>query len=201
MLKRAIMFLKATTLMIGLGMISSEAFCGGTIDGSVVSDLPKNKEGVVVYLKGVIGGTAAPRTTVVEQHHLVFIPHVTTIPVGSTVVFTNHDKIHHNVFSQSEAKKFNFDFYDTKKTKRVTFDKPGVINLLCNVHPEMSAWIVVTENRFAAVTGKEGDFVISDVPAGTYEMVAWSEHLKPQGVKTVTVENGRTVKVAVKLGD
>ncbi|NTW52351.1 MAG: hypothetical protein HGB22_07170 [Chlorobiaceae bacterium] len=136
-----------------------------------------------------------------EQHHMTFIPRVTVIPVGSTVEFTNHDKMYHNVFSVSEAKKFNLDTYDSGKPKHVTFDKPGVVALLCNVHPEMAAWIVVTDNKYASVSDKLGNFTISDVPAGTYEIGVWTERLKLQAVTKVIVANSKTSKIDVKLGD
>jgi plastocyanin len=200
MLKMSTAFFKSALLMTGFALMASEAFCNGTVTGSIVTDLDKNKEDAVVYLKGV-KGAVVPQKVTIEQHHLTFIPKVTTIPAGSTVEFTNHDKIYHNVFSVSEAKKFNLDTYDPGKPKQVTFDKPGVVSLLCNVHPEMSAWVVVTDNSYAAVSDKAGNFIITDVPAGTYEITSWSEKLKPQGVTTVTVSDGNTARVDIKLGD
>jgi plastocyanin len=200
MSKKTSMFLKAAFLAGGFGLLATEAFCGGTISGSIHTDIAKNKEDVVVYLKGAFG-PAAPRTVVVEQHHMTFIPRVTAIPVGSTVVFTNHDKIHHNVFSVSEAKKFNIDSYDPGLPKRVTFEKSGTVNLLCNVHPEMSAWVVITDNKYAAVSDKDGEFSIHNVPAGTYVIKAWSERLKPEGLTKVTVSDGKTSHVDITLGD
>ena len=87
---------------------------------------------------------------------------------------------------------------DPGSSKPVTFEKPGVINLLCNVHSEMSGWVVVTENQYAAVSEHDGKFTISNVPAGTYKITAWSEKLKAtEG--TVTVADGKTATVTVKL--
>jgi plastocyanin len=200
MMKRTIMFVKSALLMSGFALMAAEAFCNGSVTGTIVSDIEKNKEDAVVYLKGV-NGAVVPQKVTIEQHHLTFIPKVTTIPAGSTVEFTNHDKIYHNVFSVSESKKFNLDTYDHGKPKHVTFDKPGVVSLLCNVHPEMSAWVVVTENKYAAVTDKAGNFIIADVPAGTYEISAWSEKLKPQGITMVTISDGNTAHADIKLGD
>jgi plastocyanin len=194
------MFIKSALLVSGFALVASEAFCNGSVTGNIVTDIERNKENAVVYLKGV-NGPVVPQKATVEQHHLTFIPKVTVIPVGSTVVFTNHDKIYHNVFSVSEAKKFSLDTYDPGKAKQVTFDKPGAVSLLCNVHPEMSAWVVVTENKFAAVTDKAGNFAIADVPAGTYEISAWSEKLKPQSLTIVTVLDGKAAHAEIKLGD
>lgn len=132
---------------------------------------------------------------------MTFIPKVTTIPVGSSVVFTNHDKLYHNVFSESETKKFNLDTYEHGKQKKVTFDKVGTVSVLCKVHPEMAAWIVITDNQYAAVSDKEGSFTIPNVPAGNYEVAVWSEKAKPQSALRVTVEDGKTARLDVRLGD
>ncbi|HWR01954.1 MAG TPA: carboxypeptidase regulatory-like domain-containing protein [Chlorobaculum sp.] len=200
MLKRTTIFFKSALLITGFALMASNAFCNGSITGTIASDIEKNKENTVVYLKGV-KGTVVPQHATVEQHHLTFIPKVTTIPVGSTVEFTNHDKIYHNVFSVSETKKFNVDTYDGGKGAFVTFDKPGAVALLCRVHPEMSAWIVVTDNKYADVTDKVGNFTIADVPPGTYEICVWAEKAKAQGVTMVTVANGKTSHIDIKLGD
>ena len=177
-----------------------KAFCNGTVTGQVVTDLEKNKEYVVVYLKGV-KGSPVTRKVIIEQHHMTFIPKVTTIPVGSTVEFTNRDKIYHNVFSKSEAKTFNIGTYAAGKPKDVVFDKPGVVDILCNVHPEMAAFVVVTENNAAAVSDKSGAFTITNVPAGTYEVGTWHGKLKQDGAVTVTVADGAVSHIDVKLGD
>ena len=200
MLKFMSTFTKSIVLLAGFGLVASEAFCGGTLTGAIVTDLQKNKEHVVVYLKGAVGPVTTRKATV-EQHHLMFIPKVTTVPVGSTVVFTNHDKIYHNVFSRSEAKSFNLNTYDPGKPKHVVFDKPGAVNLLCNVHPEMSAWVVVTDNKYSAITGKDGLFTINDIPAGTYQIGVWSEKSRQLEETTVTVIDGKTSNVDIKLGD
>jgi plastocyanin len=178
----------------------SNAFCNGTVTGQVVTDLDKNKEDAVVYLKGV-KASPVPRKVLIEQHHMTFIPKVTTIPVGSTVEFTNHDKIYHNVFSKSAAKTFNIGTYAAGKPKDVVFDKPGVVDILCNVHPEMAAFVVVTENNAATVSDKSGAFTITDVPAGTYEVGVWHGKLKQEGSVTVTVADGAVSRINVKLGN
>ena len=200
MLKRTTTFFKSALLITGFALMASKAFCNGSITGTIISDIAKNKEDAVVYLKGATG-PVVPQKVTVEQHHLTFIPKVTTIPVGSSVEFTNHDKIYHNVFSVSETKKFNVDTPASGKTASVTFDKPGVVALLCRVHPEMTAWIVVTDNKYADVTDKVGNFTITDVPPGTYEIGVWAEKAKAQGVTTVTVTDGNAAHIDIKLGD
>jgi len=197
MMKSTSKFLKSALLMTSFGFIASNAFCGGTITGTVDASIPKYKTDAVVYLVGV-KGPVVPHNAGVDQKSLVFVPHVTAVPVGSTVDFKNNDKVNHNIFSGSAAKKFNLGTYNPGMSKPVTFDKPGAINLLCNVHSEMSGWVVVTENQYAAVSEHDGKFTINNVPAGTYKITAWSEKLKAQE-GTVTVVDGKTANVTVKL--
>jgi len=191
-------FMKTALFMTTFGFISANAFCAGTVTGKVDASIPKYAGDAVVYLVGV-KGAVVPGHAVVDQKSLVFVPHVTTVPVGSTVDFKNNDKVNHNIFSASPAKKFNLGTYNPGMSKPVTFDKAGVVNLLCNVHSEMSGWVIVTENQYAAVTDHDGHFTIKNVPAGTYEITGWSEKLKPQGKTTVTVTDGGTATVDLKM--
>ena len=197
MLKCKTKFLKTALFMTSFGFIASNAFCAGTITGTVDASIAKYKGDAVVYLKDV-KGPVTPKHVSVDQKSLVFVPHVTAVPVGSTVDFKNNDKVNHNIFSASAAKKFNLGTYNPGMSKPVTFDKPGVINLLCNVHSEMSGFVVVTENQYAAVSEHDGKFTIENVPAGTYKITAWSEKLKALET-TVTVADGKTATVAIKL--
>ncbi len=200
MFKKTSMFIRAALLLAGFGFMTSEAYCLGTISGSVISDLQRNKGDVVVYLKGEVG-PVHHKTEVLEQHHLTFIPKVMAIPVGSNVMFTNHDKIDSDVFSVSEDNKFNLESTKPGTQGKITFNKPGAVNVLSKMHPEMSAWIVVTDNQYASVSNRTGSFTIPNVPAGTYQLAFWSEKLKSQGSTTVKVEDGKIAKVSLKLED
>ncbi len=191
--------MKSALLMTCFGFITSTAFCGGTVTGAVDATLVKYKKDTVVYLKGV-KGAVTPQKAVMDQKNLVFIPHVLAVPVGSTVEFINSDKVNHNVFSGDAAKKFNLGTYNPGMSKSITFDKPGEVNLLCNVHSEMSGYVIVTENSYFSVTGADGKFTIKNVPAGTYEISAWNEKLKPEGKTMVTVAEGQVASVALKMG-
>ncbi|NTU58690.1 MAG: methylamine utilization protein [Chlorobiaceae bacterium] len=190
-------FLKTALMVAGLGFVSTNAFAG-TVTGTVDASNPKFKKDAVVYLKGV-KGPLAPKKAVVDQKNLVFIPHVLAVPTGSTVDFKNSDKVNHNIFSADVCKKFNLGTYNPGMSKAVVFDKPCIVNLLCNVHSEMSGYVVVVDSNYSAVTGADGKFTISNVPAGTYEITAWSEKLKPVGTTTVTVADAGTATAAIKL--
>ena len=94
----------------------------------------------------------------------------------------------------SEAKAFDLGIYKNKQVKRVTFDKPGRVDVFCSIHTKMSCIILVLANPFFSTTDKNGDFTISNIPAGTYQLKAWHERLPPQ-VKTITVPESGEVPV------
>jgi hypothetical protein len=94
--------------------------------------------------------------------------------------------------------KYNLGTWAQGKTRSYTYDKPGVYTQLCRVHPEMAAFVVVFDTPYFATTDEEGRFEITDVPAGTYTLVAWSERLK-QAEQAVTVEESQSVSVELTL--
>jgi plastocyanin len=133
---------------------------------------------VVVSLEGHIG-TPTPRKVVIDQKDLTFIPHVVAVAVGSTVEFLNNDTVPHNVFSTSAAKQFDLGIFERGESRTVTVDRPGVIDLRCNVHPKMHAFVLVLENNYFAMPDEHGDFEISGIPAGRYKLRAWHETFSP----------------------
>ena len=112
---------------------------------------------------------------VVDQRDKTFIPHVSVVTTGTNVRFPNNDAVFHNVFAYYNAKKFDLGMYPQGKTKEVRFDKPGIVALLCNVHSEMSAYIMVVSTPYYAITDKNGRFEMRDVPPGSYTLRAWHE--------------------------
>jgi plastocyanin len=191
-------FLKAALIAAGLGFFSSTAFCVGTVTGTIDTALPKYKKDTVVYLRGG-KSPITPRKGEVDQKNLVFVPHILPVPVGSSVDFKNSDKVNHNIFSADVCKKFNLGTYNPGMSKTVVFDKACVVNLLCNVHSEMSGYVVVVDSNYYAVSDVTGKFTISNVPAGTYEVATWSEKLKPAARTMVTVTDGGTATIALKM--
>lgn len=128
---------------------------------------------VVIYLQG----PGLPHGTLVvgvlTQKNRRFDPDFLVIPVGSTVSFPNNDPIFHNVFSLSRAKSFDLGYYPQGETRKIKFDQPGVVQVYCHIHSDMSAAILVVPNAFWTRPSADGSFSFKDVPPGTYELVAW----------------------------
>lgn len=104
-----------------------------------------------------------------------FSPHVLVLPAGSTVTFPNHDPFNHNVFSLSEENPFDLGLYGRGETKAVRFGRPGIVRIYCNVHPQMSAIVVVRDNPYYSRPSSDGSFAIEAVPPGRYVLHAWHE--------------------------
>jgi len=124
-------------------------------------------------------GTRAPKTApgkfqMVTRGKMV-IPHVLAIPVGSTVDFPNDDPISHNLFSLSSNNAFDLGLYRRGAGKSQRFDTPGLVNVYCNVHPNMSAVILVMDTPYYAFADQGGNYSLSGVPAGRYRLIAWNE--------------------------
>jgi len=127
---------------------------------------------VVIYLEGEKLESRAITATM-EQKNRRFVPDLVVIPAGSTVSFPNLDEIFHNVFSLSKPRSFDLGNYSKNQTRFVTFSKAGVVFVNCHLHPNMSAAIVVTPNRWSTKADDAGKFVLPQVPPGKYTIVAW----------------------------
>jgi plastocyanin len=161
----------------------------------------------VVYIEGRTSPDGLPSTNVVTvetkkvaQQGAVFLPHVLPVTVGTTIEWPNDDDIYHNVFSMSDAKRFDLGLYKgNPPNKRVTFDKPGRADVFCSIHENMHCIILVLENPYFATTDEDGHYRISDVPPGTYKLKAWHERL-PADEREITVPTNGEVKVDFVLG-
>jgi plastocyanin len=158
---------------------------------------------VVVYLEGVPepargAGAPAGAATKIRQRDNTFWPGLVVVRRGESVEFPNEDKVFHNVFSVSEAAKFDLGLYKSGTSKVVTFREPGVVNVYCNIHPEMVAEILVVDTSHYAITAADGSFRIPGVPPGKYGIVAWQAHGEPRR-GAVTVASGATAEVSFDL--
>jgi plastocyanin len=166
----------------------SAAASAGTITGKVSGVVGES----VVYVEATAGKTfpAPTEEPVMDQKGLMFQPHIIVVQQGTTVQFLNSDSVAHNVFwiSVGGNKKLghNLGTWPQGQKRPFKFDNPGAVPLLCNVHPEMSGYIVVTPTPYYALTDKSGDYKIENVPDGSYTVTGWHEGAKNQS-KPVTV--------------
>jgi plastocyanin len=172
----------------------------GTIQGTVEARATRYIKDTVVYLIYVEGDFAPPPNhPVVDQKNLVFLPHVLAIVKGTTVDFTNSDTVRHNIFSPSQvADNMNLGTYGAGQVVPWIFDKIGEAVLLCNVHAEMSAWVIVRQNPYFSITDKDGHFEITDVPAGQYTLKVWNKKLAAES-QEVTVQEGEIATILLNL--
>jgi plastocyanin len=132
----------------------------------------------VVYLESAPAAAFAdvePLHAIMDQRSETFIPHVLAIVAGTTVEFPNSDKTYHNVFSISKARSFDLGRYAAGRSKAVRFDRPGIVRVFCEIHSHMSAFILVFNHRYFAVTAPDGRYQIPRVPPGRYTLDAWNE--------------------------
>ncbi|MBI2821073.1 MAG: carboxypeptidase regulatory-like domain-containing protein [Acidobacteria bacterium] len=188
-------------LMLLVGMFSSDP--PASIEGTATCAPGAAGEDIVVFLTGsAIKAPQPPRDPlVIDQRHLRFTPRVLPIVVGTTVAFPNNDPVYHNVFSSSEARRFNLGTFPPGATRKVAFDRPGVVTILCNVHPEMLAYVVVLETPYYTRTDKKGGFRIANVPPGSYLLHFWCEHggFESQRIALAPGQT-RTVQIVLHAG-
>lgn len=129
----------------------------------------------VVYLESREAAMAArpQRHVEIAQVGKQFNPRVTVVSVGTAVDFPNRDTVRHHVYSFSPAKNFELKLYAGKPENPVVFDRPGVVALGCNIHDQMSAWVVVVETPYHGRTEADGRAVLEGVPPGAYRLRTW----------------------------
>lgn len=172
----------------------------GSVNGKLTGKPGKFLKNTVVYIEKVEGDLSPPeKHAVMDQAELVFIPHVLPIIKGTTVDYLNSDDVRHNVFSADDvADKMNLGTWPKGEIRSFTFNKPGVATMLCNVHPEMEAYIVVLQNNHYAITKKDGNYTIENVPPGEYTLKVWNKKYKSKDQK-IEIKSGETLSVDFKL--
>ncbi len=141
----------------------------------------KDFSGVVISAERVNAPPPAPpaRHAVMLQKKKTFTPHVLAIVTGATVDFPNADPIFHNAFSSYNGQIFDVGLYPPGKSRSVRFSRPGVVRVFCNIHPTMSAIILVLNTKYFATTGPDGSFNL-DVPPGEYDVNVFHERATEQ---------------------
>jgi plastocyanin len=180
-----------TMISIGAFAITSYA---GNITGTVKAKGVKNSADAIIYIEKIAGKTFNPpkEHAKMDQKNLRFHPHVLPILAGTTVDFLNSDDVLHNVFSPDPcADKMNLGTWPKGQTRSYTYKTAGCVTvMLCNVHPEMEAYVLALETPYYAVSAADGTYEIKDVPPGKYELKIWHEKLKAQIVNVVVPEKG-----------
>jgi plastocyanin len=187
-----------------------------TVTGSVSvlrangSPRTDNDTGIVVWLTPVPNQPVTPSTTrsnavrpKIIQKNKRFETRLLAVEVGTIVDFPNHDPFFHNVFSLYEGKKFDLGLYEAGTTKSVPFDKAGVCFIFCNIHSQMSAVVVVVDTPYFVRLNTAGEFRISDLSPGRYQLNVWAERCSPATLKAasrqITVEGPLTTLGTIQL--
>lgn len=127
----------------------------------------------VVWLEAPHAASPPAATIVLDQRNLNFYPHVLAVRVGTTVDFPNNDRVFHNVFSFRDGKRFDLGMYPIGTRRRVTFDRPGLSRLFCNIHPNMAAYVMAVDTPYFSVADTQGAFTILGVPPASYTYHTW----------------------------
>jgi len=150
--------------------------------------------GVVVWLELASGAPVLPagvgRAQMVQRNK-TFTPHVLAISLGTVVDFPNFDPIFHNAFSNYNGQIFDIGLYPPGTTKSLAFRREGVVRVFCNIHPAMSAVIVVLKSPYFATSARNGAFQIANLPVGSYRMHVFHERAAEQTLASLT----RTIEV------
>jgi len=186
-------------VLIYLAALPGLAIGAGGISGSVHTRGVKNPTDVIVYVEKVEGQFQSPKATVpIDQIKRTYVPHVLAVLVGSEVEFRNSDNDLHNIHARQGGRKiFNFGIPFQQKVRKA-LKQEGIVTLLCDVHPEMSAFVVVTQNPFFTKPDEKGNYTIANIPPGTYTLKTWHENLKPE-TKEVKVSEGGNVRADFEL--
>lgn len=174
---------------------------GGVITGTVVHSSVKRFP-TVVYIEEIPDRKFQPpaKPLMIDQRTKEFTPRILPVLAGTTVHFHNSDGFEHNVNSP-DGEEFDLGNWGKGQHRPYTFKQAGVYTLLCRVHPEMVGYAVVTSTPYFAVTDLEGNFRISDVPAGSWKLKVWNERLKPKQIEAtfaVMVDGAKEAKVEIK---
>jgi len=176
--------------------------CGTAKDaGDLVLSPQKELRNAVVWLENPPAGAASPaqaEKVEMDQNGCVFIPRIVVVTAGGTVDFLNSDRLLHNIHA---APKLNVSFNRTQPKSRtipITFDKPEIVRINCELHSWMTGWVVVAAHPFYAVTGADGQFTFDNLPPGQYKLQVWHERLGTVPAN-VTVGDQQAARVTVEM--
>jgi len=178
---------------------SQDAVVEGTVTVLHHSTSETGNGDVVVSLTPLHPGGVSPgRLVRLAQKNKKFIPHVVAVTPGTEIEFPNQDLFFHSVFSIHQGKTFDLGLYESGAARKVKFTQPGISYIFCNIHPEMSAVVLVLRTGYFTLTGQEGSFQIDRVPPGRYKLEVWYEQaseaeLAAQGQEVEVVSGANTL--------
>jgi len=206
MTRRVIVWVALAALLLGAKVDGADSAAkSGIITGTVTvagkptMDVVVSVEGVPAELAKARLAAAKAKKALLDQRAMKFVPHVLPVVLGTTVEFANNDKSWHNVYSKSEAKSFDLGLFAPGKSRSATFDKPGVVRILCNVHPNMEAFIVVKEHPYIAAPDNRGNFRIDGVPLGKFRLQIWHPQYGTTDAGVEIVRDGEVLNLSFDL--
>jgi plastocyanin len=193
---------RLAAIALSLALAVPSAARGGTVRGQVqllekgerpASDLSQ----VLVWVEGP-KVPPAPSTERIRMKGKTFIPHLVVVPLGGSVEFPNQDPILHNAFSMTAGNRFDLDLYKRPNSRTWTPRAAGIVRVYCNIHPQMSAIVVVRDNPFWVFASSDGAFTIPDVPEGRWTVTAWHER-SGEASRSVEVSADGRLSVSISL--
>ncbi len=187
--------------LLPLVLAAALPLAGATIDVRVQNARGNAVRDAVVYAvpEGRQVPAARNRTAVMDQRNRMFVPHVLPVQTGTAVEFPNSDDVRHHVYSFSAAKPFQLPLYKGTPANPEIFDKAGIVTLGCNIHDQMSAFIVVVDTPHFEKTGSDGKATLKDLDAGRYTVRVWYADMRAEPrPETITVKSEDRVHVSFR---
>ncbi len=207
---RLTFFLQRTRRLLALSLVSALVLTSGSAAAAVtvqVLDMAGAPVPNAVVYAEPVGGQAVPKAqkqAEIEQKDIKFWPSVTVVQVGTPILFPNHDKVRHHVYSFSPAKTFELKLYAGVPTNPILFDKPGTVVLGCNIHDQMVAYVQVVNTPYFGKTDMAGRVKLDGLSNGKYTLKAWYFAMSPnaaaleQPLNVQGSDLAATVKLTVK---
>jgi plastocyanin len=154
----------------------------------------------IVYLQGGtpdVGADTLPARASIVMQGREFLPHAVVVRAGGSVAFPNADPFSHNVFSNSDALRFDLGLYRRGQSRSATFATPGAHPVYCNIHAKMVAYVIAAPTPYVARIARDGRFTIANVPAGTWRLHVWHERAAPVAQEVVVDAAGANVQVTL----